>query len=67
MSSSNIGRSYVIAGGPPSLSMSGERGWPVNEIILHALLSAGWTHAEIAARYAVSPDQVGRLCDLYDL
>ena len=43
------------------------RTWPVNEVLLHALVMVGKSDAQIARLYRVSPGQVAELRQAYDL
>ena len=46
---------------------SATRTWPVNEVLLHALVIVGKSDAQIARLYRVSPDEVAELRQAYDL
>lgn len=41
--------------------------WPVNEVVLTALLQSGKSREEIASLYAVAPERVDALRDAYEI
>jgi len=48
-------------------SIRGNRRWPVNRADLAAMIDLGLSYQQIATYFAVAPDDVRMLCELYNL